>query len=267
MSASGPWENLALDLPVDSKLYPSRVARLRISELAERTGLSTTDLSYYERTGPVTAPAPSHGYRLYDQRTLDRIGFITPRQATRVVPRRSPRPGGRVGPRRAHPRAEHRAQAAATNSTPSRPAPPNSPPSPANSAPLWSDCLCVDTDTAQRDRSPIARGCMAYGGARAVRRAGPRIPIPAAGRFAATSGLPGGRVDPWLLGVYPTRGGDSGGGDGAGERYGNQHRGVAVGSSLQDGGAQWCTSFGDGHGNGEQPCDGGIAGGAVAGGE
>src|SRR2546429_1013417 len=77
MSASGPWENLALDLPVDSKLYPSRVARLRISELAERTGLSTTDLSYYESIGPVTAPAPSHGYRLYDQRTLDRIGFIT----------------------------------------------------------------------------------------------------------------------------------------------------------------------------------------------
>jgi len=61
MSASGPWENLALDLPVDSKLHPSRVARLRISELAERTGLSTTDLSYYESIGRSPPRRPATG--------------------------------------------------------------------------------------------------------------------------------------------------------------------------------------------------------------
>jgi DNA-binding transcriptional MerR regulator len=54
------------------------VAHLRISEVAERTGLSTTTLRYYESIGLVTAPQRSDGgYRLYDQRTLERIGFIT----------------------------------------------------------------------------------------------------------------------------------------------------------------------------------------------
>jgi MerR family transcriptional regulator, copper efflux regulator len=48
-----------------------------IGEIAERSGFSTSALRYYERIGLVAPIARSEGgYRLYDDRTLDRLTFI-----------------------------------------------------------------------------------------------------------------------------------------------------------------------------------------------
>jgi MerR family transcriptional regulator, copper efflux regulator len=59
------------------KVYPAGVTALRISEVAERTGLSTATLRYYETVGLVATPPRSDGgYRLYDQRVVDRLAFI-----------------------------------------------------------------------------------------------------------------------------------------------------------------------------------------------
>jgi MerR family transcriptional regulator, copper efflux regulator len=51
---------------------------LQIREVSARTGFSTTTLRYYEEIGlirPITRTAA--GYRLYDDRTIDRLAFIT----------------------------------------------------------------------------------------------------------------------------------------------------------------------------------------------
>jgi MerR family copper efflux transcriptional regulator len=49
----------------------------RISEVARRTGFSATTLRYYDDIGLVTASDRSEaGYRLYDDRALDRLAFI-----------------------------------------------------------------------------------------------------------------------------------------------------------------------------------------------
>ena len=51
---------------------------LRISELAERVGVATSTVRYYERIGLVPAPGRSaSGYRLYDAATQARLLFIT----------------------------------------------------------------------------------------------------------------------------------------------------------------------------------------------
>ena len=51
--------------------------RLRIAEVAERTGFSTPTLRYYEDIGllPPADRSPA-GYRLYDERAVDRLTFI-----------------------------------------------------------------------------------------------------------------------------------------------------------------------------------------------
>ena len=49
----------------------------QIKEVAERSGFSPPTLRYYEQIGllPEAARTPA-GYRVYDQRTLDRLAFI-----------------------------------------------------------------------------------------------------------------------------------------------------------------------------------------------
>ena len=50
---------------------------LKIGEIAARSGVSIDTLRYYERLGLLPkAPRTAAGYRLYDQRAIDRLGFI-----------------------------------------------------------------------------------------------------------------------------------------------------------------------------------------------
>ena len=51
--------------------------RYRIAEVAERTGFSTPTLRYYEHIGllPLAERTPA-GYRLYGDRTIERLTFI-----------------------------------------------------------------------------------------------------------------------------------------------------------------------------------------------
>src|SRR5687768_513240 len=52
--------------------------RLRIAEVAERTGVPATTLRYYEDIG-LLAPAErtANGYRAYSERDVERLRFIT----------------------------------------------------------------------------------------------------------------------------------------------------------------------------------------------
>jgi DNA-binding transcriptional MerR regulator len=50
----------------------------RISEVAKRTGFSRPTIRYYEEIGLVPAPSRlTSGYRVYDDRSLDRLSFIS----------------------------------------------------------------------------------------------------------------------------------------------------------------------------------------------
>jgi DNA-binding transcriptional MerR regulator len=50
----------------------------RISEAARKSGIPATTLRYYEDIGLVTAPGRTDaGYRVYDDRSIDRLRFIT----------------------------------------------------------------------------------------------------------------------------------------------------------------------------------------------
>jgi MerR family copper efflux transcriptional regulator len=51
--------------------------KIKIAELAERTGFTTPTLRYYEEIGLLTEPERSKsGYRLYGQSDVDRVRFI-----------------------------------------------------------------------------------------------------------------------------------------------------------------------------------------------
>lgn len=55
---------------------------MRIGEIAERAGLSTKALRYYERVGLIDEPTRTQsGYRDYDESVLDRLRFIRSAQA------------------------------------------------------------------------------------------------------------------------------------------------------------------------------------------
>ena len=50
---------------------------LRIAEVADRVGVSTATVRYYERIGVLPAPERSaNGYRIYDVRTVERLEFV-----------------------------------------------------------------------------------------------------------------------------------------------------------------------------------------------
>jgi MerR family copper efflux transcriptional regulator len=56
---------------------------MRIGELADRAGVTTKTIRYYERLGLLDEPArTSAGYRTYDTDALERLRFIRDAQAT-----------------------------------------------------------------------------------------------------------------------------------------------------------------------------------------
>jgi MerR family copper efflux transcriptional regulator len=55
---------------------------MRIGALAERAGISTKAIRYYERIGILTPPPrTASGYRAYDATALGRLGFVRAAQA------------------------------------------------------------------------------------------------------------------------------------------------------------------------------------------
>ena len=76
--SAGSSSNARLDLRVDLKVYVRGViAGHRIADVARRSGFTPATLRYYEEIGLRPAPERSSGgYRIYDDRTLDRLAFI-----------------------------------------------------------------------------------------------------------------------------------------------------------------------------------------------
>ena len=66
-----------LDLRVDLKAYRAWVTTYRVSELAQRVGLPPSTLRFYEQAGLLPARRSESGYRLFDDRALERIEVIT----------------------------------------------------------------------------------------------------------------------------------------------------------------------------------------------
>lgn len=52
------------------------VPQMRISQLAERSGVPATTLRFYETAGLLPADRTAAGYRLYDQEAVERLAFI-----------------------------------------------------------------------------------------------------------------------------------------------------------------------------------------------
>lgn len=50
---------------------------LRVAELAAAVGVGSNTIRFYEKTGPLLAPAPGPaGYRVYEASAVDRLQFI-----------------------------------------------------------------------------------------------------------------------------------------------------------------------------------------------
>jgi len=59
------------------KVYGGGMGRLRISQVAEQTGLSASTIRYYESAGVIEpAERGSNGYRLYSDTEVERLSFI-----------------------------------------------------------------------------------------------------------------------------------------------------------------------------------------------
>lgn len=73
-----PVRRALLDLQVDLKVYVRQVTTgHHIADVARRSGFTPATLRYYEEIGLLPAPERSSGgYRIYDDRTLDRLAFI-----------------------------------------------------------------------------------------------------------------------------------------------------------------------------------------------
>ena len=67
-----------LTLHTDTGFTLRHMNQMRISEVAERVGVPTSTVRYYERVGLIPEPARSHsGYRAYDAAAEARLLFIT----------------------------------------------------------------------------------------------------------------------------------------------------------------------------------------------
>lgn len=67
----------ALDLGVDSRVYPPTMTSMTVSEVGRRTGTTADTVRYYERIGLLPPPARSPaGYRLYDDVAIERVAFV-----------------------------------------------------------------------------------------------------------------------------------------------------------------------------------------------
>ena len=56
---------------------------MRIGELAEKTGVTTKTIRYYEGIGVIPEPERmANGYRFYDKADVDRLRFVKDAQAT-----------------------------------------------------------------------------------------------------------------------------------------------------------------------------------------
>lgn len=49
---------------------------MRISEVAVRSGLTTSTLRYYDAIGLIKARRESNGYRVYDEEVLEQLAFV-----------------------------------------------------------------------------------------------------------------------------------------------------------------------------------------------
>lgn len=65
-----------LDLHVGSKVYRPGVNTMRISQLAERSGVPASTLRFYETAGLLSAARSPGGYRLYGEEAAVRLAFI-----------------------------------------------------------------------------------------------------------------------------------------------------------------------------------------------
>jgi MerR family transcriptional regulator, copper efflux regulator len=71
-----------MNLLVGYKVGRTTLRPVKIGELANRTGVSTRTIRYYERIGLIPSPErASNGYRRYGPSSLDRLGFIKDAQA------------------------------------------------------------------------------------------------------------------------------------------------------------------------------------------
>src|SRR5262249_16086989 len=72
---TGNWK--LLDIELDFNPYPIRMASVSISELSKATGFPSSALRYYVRIGLLSPVGRSSGgYRLYDERSVERLTFI-----------------------------------------------------------------------------------------------------------------------------------------------------------------------------------------------
>lgn len=74
------WETL--DLGVDSKVYLVVMAPLKVSDVAQRAGVSPDAVRFYEKEGLLPPPPRSPaGYREYEDSAPQRVKFIKGAQA------------------------------------------------------------------------------------------------------------------------------------------------------------------------------------------
>jgi len=67
---------LRFDLRVVSKVYRRGMGAMRISQLAESSGVPATTLRFYESEGLLPAERTPAGYRVYGQDAVERLAFI-----------------------------------------------------------------------------------------------------------------------------------------------------------------------------------------------
>ena len=70
-------DKLSLTLKLGAMFTLDAVKGLRVSELAERAGVTASTVRFYERSGLLSPARRAHnGYRLFDESALDELAFI-----------------------------------------------------------------------------------------------------------------------------------------------------------------------------------------------